>query len=47
MLCTVAGPHATAVMLVVFAVGAWLTLVAVLRSEWARRGVVPGHERAP
>ncbi len=42
MLCTVAGPHATLVMLVAFAIGACVTLSAVLRSEWARRGEVPG-----
>ncbi len=47
MLCAVAGPHATAAMLVAFAVGAWLTLVAVLRSEWSRRGVAPGREVRP
>ena len=41
MLCTVAGFWATAVMLVLFAVGAVLTLSAVLRSEWARGGRVP------
>jgi phosphatidylglycerophosphate synthase len=44
MLCTFAGPHATLVMLVAFAAGACITLSAVLRSEWARRGVTPGQE---
>jgi phosphatidylglycerophosphate synthase len=47
MLCTVAGAHATLAMLVAFAAGACITLSAVLRSEWARRGVAPGAERAP
>ncbi len=44
MIATVAGAWATLAMLGAFAVGACLTLVAVLRSEWSRRGVTPGQE---
>lgn len=44
MLCAFAGPRATCVMLALFAAGALLTLGAVLRSEWARRGIAPGSE---
>lgn len=44
MLCAFAGMTATFVMLCAFAIGASVTLVAVLRSEWARRGVAPGDE---
>jgi hypothetical protein len=44
MLAAFAGPRATLVMLCLFAVGAALTLAAVLRSEWARRGHPPGEE---
>jgi len=44
MLAALAGPSATLVMLALFAGGAALTLAAVLRSEWARRGVAPGQE---
>lgn len=46
MLCALAGPRATLVMLALFAAGAVATLGAVLRSEWARRGVAPGQEGA-
>lgn len=46
MIATVAGAWATLVMLGAFAVGACLTLIAVLRSEWSRRGVTPGQESA-
>ena len=45
MLATALGRFASLVMLGLFAVGAWVTLSAVLRSEWARRGVLPGKER--
>lgn len=44
MLCAFAGARATMAMLCAFAAGAVVTLVAVLRSEWARRGVAPGSE---
>lgn len=44
MLAALAGPAATLGMLALFAGGALLTLSAVLRSEWARRGVAPGQE---
>jgi phosphatidylglycerophosphate synthase len=46
MIATVAGAWATLVMLGAFAVGACLTLIAVLRSEWSRRGVTPGQASA-
>lgn len=45
MLATALGRVASLVMLGLFAVGAWVTLSAVLRSEWSRRGVAPGKER--
>lgn len=45
MLATALGRHASLVMLGLFAVGALVTLSAVLRSEWSRRGVAPGSER--
>lgn len=41
MLATVGGKYPTLVMLGFFAVGACITLVAVLRSEFSRRGRVP------
>jgi phosphatidylglycerophosphate synthase len=44
MLAALAGPSAMLVMLALFAGGAAITLSAVLRSEWARRGVAPGQE---
>lgn len=44
MLAAFAGTRATLGMLWLFAGGALLTLGAVLRSEWARRGVAPGEE---
>ena len=44
MLAALAGPRATLGMLGLFALGASLTLVAVLRSEWSRRGIAPGEE---
>lgn len=44
MLCAFAGATATLWMLVAFTVGALVTLTAVLRSEWSRRGVAPGQE---
>ena len=45
MLATVAGARVSLAMLTLFSVGATLTFVAVLRSEWSRRGVAPGSER--
>ena len=42
MLCAFAGATATLGMLVAFTVGALVTLSAVLRSEWSRRGAAPG-----
>lgn len=45
MLATALGRVASLVMLGLFAVGAWVTLSAVLRSEWSRRGVLPGRGR--
>ena len=44
MLATALGRHSALVMLGLFAVGALVTLSAVLRSEWSRRGVLPGRE---
>ena len=43
MLCAFAGATATLGMLVAFTAGALVTLSAVLRSEWSRRGVAPGR----
>ncbi len=42
MLATALGRHASLVMLGLFAAGALVTLSAVLRSEWSRRGALPG-----
>lgn len=44
MLAALAGQRATLVMVALFTGGAVLTLGAVVRSEWARRGVPPGQE---
>jgi len=41
MLATALGQVASLVMLGAFAVGALVTLSAVLRSEWSRRGALP------
>jgi len=41
MLATALGQIASLVMLGAFAVGALVTLSAVLRSEWSRRGALP------
>jgi phosphatidylglycerophosphate synthase len=41
MLATALGRYASLVMLGAFAVGALVTLSAVLRSEWSRRGALP------
>ncbi len=41
MLATALGQLASLVMLGAFAIGALVTLSAVLRSEWSRRGALP------